>query len=288
MKKHLVSTFILIVYITILIKVMVFKDMPTIRIGSLMLNFSGTDGGHPANLVPFKTILQYLLGDKGWIIAGANLVGNIAPLVPIGFLVPFVYRHMTWRKSLALAAAAGLAIEGMQVVLRVGIFDIDDMILNALGVMIGYWTFAILAKWMRSKNYKNIVFAAIIVSAALAVFYGAVVYPMSHQPVNPGVGGGGGRSDRSENKEGRILQSSDLCSGTGGTGRISSVGNNTITIKRNDDGSSQLVNLTKQTTIKTSNGSVSASDLKTGEKVTLVGEPNSDGTFTANTVLVCS
>ena len=62
------------------------------------------------------------------------------------------------------------------------------------------------------------------------------------------------------------------------------MGNNTITIKRNDDGNSQLVNLTKQTTIKTSNGSVSASDLKTGEKVTLVGEPNSDGTFTANTV----
>src|SRR4029453_5040262 len=284
MKKHLVSTFILIVYITILIKVMVFKDMPTIRMGSLMLNFSGTDGGHPANLVPFKTILQYLLGDKGWIIAGANLVGNIAPLVPIGFLVPFVYRNMTWKKSLALAAAAGLAIEGMQVVLRVGIFDTDDVILNALGVMIGYWTFAILAMWARSKNYKNIVFAAIIVIAALAVFYGAVVYPMSHQPVNPGVGAGGGHF---RNNEGKIPQSGDLCSGTRGIGRISSVGNNTITIKRNDDGSSQLINLTKQTKIKTSNSSVSASDLKTGEKVTLVGEPNSDGTFTANTVMVC-
>jgi glycopeptide antibiotics resistance protein len=287
MKKHLVSTFILIVYITILIKVMVFKDMPTIRIGSLMLNFSGTDGGHRANFVPFKTVLPYLLGDKGLIIAGANLVGNIAPLVPTGFLVPFVYRNITWKKSLALAAAAGLAIEGMQVLLRVGIFDIDDVILNALGVMIGYWTFAILAKWVRSKNYRNIVFAAIIVSAALAVFYGAVVYPMSHQPVNPGVGAGGGHSDRPQNKEGRIPQSGDLCSGTGGTGRISSMGNNKITIKRNDDGSSQLINLTKQTTIITSNGSVSASDLKTGEKVTLVGEPKSDGTFTANTVVVC-
>jgi glycopeptide antibiotics resistance protein len=189
MKKHLVSTFILIVYITILIKVMVFKDMPTIRIGSLMLNFSGTDGGHPANFVPFKTILPYLLGDKGLIIAGANLVGNIAPLVPIGFLVPFVYRNMTWKKSLALAAAAGLAIEGMQVVLSLGIFDIDDLILNALGVMIGSWTFAILAKWVRSKNYKNIILTAIIVIAAPAVFYGAVVYPMSHQTSSLGGGG---------------------------------------------------------------------------------------------------
>jgi glycopeptide antibiotics resistance protein len=45
---------------------------------------------------------------------------------------------MTWRKSLALAVAVGLAIEGMEVVFRVGIFDIDDVILNALGVMLGY------------------------------------------------------------------------------------------------------------------------------------------------------
>jgi glycopeptide antibiotics resistance protein len=134
------------------------------------------------------------------IIAGANLVGNIAPLVPIGFLVPFVYRNITWKKSLGLAAAAGLALEGMQVVLRVGILDIDDVILNALGVMVGYWTFAILAKWVRSKNYKKLVFAAVIVIAALAVFYGAVVYPMSHQPVNTGVGAGDGHSDRSENR----------------------------------------------------------------------------------------
>ena len=130
---------------------MVFKDMPTIRIGRLMLNFGGTDASGQANFVPFKTILPYLLGYNGWIIAGINLVGNIVPLVPIGFLVPFVYRNMTWKKSLVLAAATGLAIEGMQVVFRVGIFDIDDLILNGLGVMIGYGVFTILAKWIRPR-----------------------------------------------------------------------------------------------------------------------------------------
>ena len=82
-------------------------------------------------------------------IAIINLGGNIAFLVPIGFLVPFVYRKMTWQKSLALAVAVGLAIEGMEVVFRVGIFDIDDVILNALGTMIGYWVFTIFVKWVR-------------------------------------------------------------------------------------------------------------------------------------------
>src|SRR6267378_4259578 len=174
MKKNLISTFILIAYCAILIKIMVFKDIPTIRIGSLMLNFAGTNAGHAPNFVPFKTIVPYLLGYKGWIIAGVNLVGNIALLVPIGFLVPFVHRNMTGKKSLALGVVSGLSIEVMQSVLRVGIFDIDDVILNALGVMIGYAAFAILANWIRSRHYKKMVVASLVGVAATVALYGGV------------------------------------------------------------------------------------------------------------------
>lgn len=85
-----------------------------------------------------------------------------------------------------------------------------------------------------------------------------------------------------------ISQSGDLCGGTGGNGQIVSVGNNEFTIKRNDDGSDQVVHLTGQATIKTSAGSASLSDLKVGYRVTLVGGPNPDGSFTANTVVVCN
>ena len=151
MKKRLLSAFILIVYSAILIKVMVFKDMPLIRIGSLRFNFGGTQEG-PANLIPFKTILPYLLGEKGFMIAAINLVGNIVLLVPIGLIVPLVFRNITWKKSLAVALAAGFAIEGMQALLHVGIFDIDDVLLNGLGVMVGYWAFKILLKMQRSRK----------------------------------------------------------------------------------------------------------------------------------------
>jgi glycopeptide antibiotics resistance protein len=37
----------------------------------------------------------------------------------------------------------------MEVVFRVGIFDVDDIILNAFGVMIGYWAYAMLNQRMR-------------------------------------------------------------------------------------------------------------------------------------------
>jgi hypothetical protein len=87
---------------------------------------------------------------------------------------------------------------------------------------------------------------------------------------------------------GEIPQSEDLCGGTGGNGQIVSVGNNEFTMKRNDDdGNEQVVHLSSQAIIKTSAGSVSLSDLKIGYRVTLVGGPNPDGSFTADIVVVC-
>ncbi len=125
--------------------VMVFKNIPPIKVGRLMFNFGGTEVGE-SNIIPFRTILSYLNGGHGWLIATLNLAGNIVLLVPIGFLVPFVYTAMTGKKSFFLAIATGFAIEGTQVLLRVGIFDIDDVILNALGVMVGYWIFILFFK----------------------------------------------------------------------------------------------------------------------------------------------
>ena len=138
MKKRVLFICLLVAYIAIIIKVMVFKEIPVIRIGHMMFKFGGTQDG-TANLVPFTTIWPYLVGERGWMSAFVNLIGNVVMLVPIGFIVPFIYGKMTWKKSLILAIAAGLAIEGMQEIWHVGIFDIDDVILNALGVMLGYW-----------------------------------------------------------------------------------------------------------------------------------------------------
>ncbi len=146
MKKHPISTFLLVAYSAILIKVMVFREIPIIRIGRLMLKFGGADANGRANFVPFKTIVPYLYGYGGWIIGGANILGNILLLVPFGFLVALVFRNMTLKKCLVLAVLVPTAIEGAQVILKTGIFDIDDVILNGLGVVIGYFMFTLFKK----------------------------------------------------------------------------------------------------------------------------------------------
>jgi glycopeptide antibiotics resistance protein len=146
MKTRLIPTFILVAYSALLINLVVLKDLPVIRIGHLIFKLGGTQVTGRANFMPFKTIVPYLTGTHGGIIVMVNLIGNIVLFVPIGFLVPFVFRHMTWRKSLALATVLPLVIEGTEVLFRVGIFDIDDVILNGLGVMIGYGIFALFIK----------------------------------------------------------------------------------------------------------------------------------------------
>ncbi len=140
MSKRLTAIIVLIFYSSVLIDILVFKNLPTFSIGGLRLKLGGTRQG-PANLVPFRSISAYLTGRRGLLTGAINLVGNIILLLPAGFLVPLVCRGMSRTKSLFLAFGAGLAIEGMQVLFRVGIFDVDDVLLNALGVMIGFWCF---------------------------------------------------------------------------------------------------------------------------------------------------
>jgi glycopeptide antibiotics resistance protein len=147
MQKRLIPAFVLAAYSAVVVRILVFK-IGHLQIGPLRFRFAAEAG--EANLLPFNTILPYLRGEPNWLIAILNLAGNIGLLAPVGFLVPFVYRNMNWGKSLVLAIGVGVAIEGAQTVL-IGIFDIDDVILNALGVMIGYWAFVIFEKRARPR-----------------------------------------------------------------------------------------------------------------------------------------
>ncbi|MES2623291.1 MAG: VanZ family protein [Patescibacteria group bacterium] len=265
MKKRLIPLILLIAYIAILIKVMVFKDIPMIRVGQLMLNFGGANAGHEANFIPFKTILPYLFGYKGWLIAGINLIGNIGLLLPIGFLVPLVHRNMTWKKSVILSILSGLIIETLQVVLKVGIFDIDDVILNAIGVLIGYGIFLILAKRIREKKYKTILIAILLaITAASYAFY---TFFLDIPPVSSV----------------QTLQGSNPCGETNGTGEIVEIGSGAITIK-GANGVGQKMNITDETEIKNSDGPATIEDLNIGDRATIVIYDGKN----AAAVLVCN
>lgn len=289
MKKRLVSLLILVIYSLVLIKVMVFKDVPTINIGVVRFDFAGTNGDNPPNFIPFMTIVPYVLGQKGILIGGLNLLGNIVFLVPIGLLLPFLYNNINWKKSLVLGVIAGLAIEILQVVLRVGIFDIDDVILNALGVISGYGITILILHWLRAKKYKTIIASisifVITITTLTTLFVGDILL-QGKQSGRVRPAGNTVQTDTVTNDSINVNQV-DLCGGTGGNGEITSVAADIITLKRRE-GDDLTINVTDETTVETATGGAAITDLKIGSRVTLVGDMNADGTFSAQTLVVCS
>ncbi len=122
---------------------------------------------------------------------------------------------MTWKKSIIIGVISGLVIEIMQAILHVGIFDIDDVILNALGVMIGYGLFAILTKWIRERKYIHILIAAIMSIAAIVAAVYAIL-PHGQTVINPGTGTGYNQSNNIGNSEAQNSENNDLCGTTNG------------------------------------------------------------------------
>lgn len=108
------------------------------------------------NLIPFKTIVKFLTSSYNWDFVMINIAGNIAAFVPMGFLLPMVFSRMkSFTKVIAVVFLATLSIEIFQYVFAVGTCDIDDIILNVLGGVVGYFIIRSTAALI-SKNRNNI------------------------------------------------------------------------------------------------------------------------------------
>ena len=73
-----------------------------------------------------------------------NVIGNAAMFVPTGILLPVVFRRLDrFPKVLLAGAGLSLCIELLQLPFSVRASDVDDLILNTLGVIVGYGIYAL-------------------------------------------------------------------------------------------------------------------------------------------------
>lgn len=96
------------------------------------------DWAGTSNFVPLASISQ-LLRETSSTTALTNIGGNLVLLAPFGFLMPLLFTRvrslwaLTWR-----AAAVSLAIELGQSATGARATDVDDVLLNTVGAMVGY------------------------------------------------------------------------------------------------------------------------------------------------------
>lgn len=110
------------------------------------------------NLVPFQTIERYvrlLTGDYSdhlrWH-AVVNLVGNVVMFLPLGFLPPILWKKFRplWR-CLLRGTAIIILVELVQLFALVGSCDVDDLLLNVIGIALGYGVYRLFSTKRRRK-----------------------------------------------------------------------------------------------------------------------------------------
>ncbi|WP_342431462.1 VanZ family protein [Neobacillus sp. FSL H8-0543] len=88
------------------------------------------------NLVPFSTISLYLSGKVNGLVSFYNLAANIGLFIPFGIYLQ-ESRYSNW--NLIIIPIGGISfIEVLQFITHRGSLDIDDLVLNTLGVFLGY------------------------------------------------------------------------------------------------------------------------------------------------------
>lgn len=102
-------------------------------------DLNASDGN---NLRLFSEIFRYDVGSRLFF---KNIIGNVLLFVPYGFFASFYIELKNPIKALILILAASISIEVTQ--LAIGrVFDVDDILLNVVGGMIGYFIYMIIYK----------------------------------------------------------------------------------------------------------------------------------------------
>ncbi len=110
---------------------------------SEMLDRTMISNGYRYNLTFFKEISRFweMRNDYGWHVTIVNLVGNVVCFMPFGFLLPTVTRNKAFKNIICvtfLATMFSMVIETAQLICKVGAFDVDDILLNTIGGVLGY------------------------------------------------------------------------------------------------------------------------------------------------------
>lgn len=138
-----------IIYILLLYYIVTFQD-----------NNYGTN-----NFVPFREIFRYDVNSRLFL---KNVIGNILLFVPFGIFVTYYVKNDKVYQTLFLSILVSCSIEFAQSVIG-RTADIDDVILNTIGGIIGYIIFKFggklvdkLPRFMKSQVFLDVLCLVII------------------------------------------------------------------------------------------------------------------------------
>lgn len=136
-----------VLYILFLLYFLIFSDW---------YGRTGVSKEYRYNLILFKEIKRFIEYRKelGPFAVFTNLFGNILIFVPFGFFISVASKARGFFMTLFYSFGLSLCVEVFQLVTKVGSFDVDDLLLNTIGGVLGYILFSICNR-IRRKHYGH-------------------------------------------------------------------------------------------------------------------------------------
>jgi len=111
-----------------------------------------TQAGWTYNLSPFWSYQAIWEGRDDVLF---QVVMNVLAFIPIGLLLG-TFKGMKWWQALLIGLCFSMLIELLQLVLKRGLAEIDDVVHNGVGCVIGYWAFVGLRKMTASCSGSRV------------------------------------------------------------------------------------------------------------------------------------
>lgn len=113
------------------------------------------DRSYAYNFIPLKEIKRFWYYREviGAMPVFINLAGNVFAFVPFGAILPVLKKNARGFFRIGLFTLEfSLLVETIQLVTKVGTFDVDDLLLNTIGGILGYAIFKI-CNYIRRRLY---------------------------------------------------------------------------------------------------------------------------------------
>ena len=80
---------------------------------------------------------------------------NVVVFIPVGLLLGIAFKQMTWWKALLIGCSISVTIEALQFFFMRGFSELDDVMHNTLGCLIGFG-FMIILRIIFKTRYNNV------------------------------------------------------------------------------------------------------------------------------------
>ena len=110
------------------------------------------------NLTLFREIKRFIYNVNilGWKAVIVNVIGNVVAFMPFGYFIPRISKtHIGVFSVVLFSFEFSMLAEFLQLITKLGCFDVDDLLMNTIGGLLGYICYYIIHGRHRKRGTKK-------------------------------------------------------------------------------------------------------------------------------------